>query len=109
MNNTLVWVLAFAPIIGYLMGWFVAGATQWQRGGGTGDGKRQLLVHHASRNLLLLSFFDEASAKGRTQYQPLQGLVWLGTGVPVPARQNLQQAMAYFIVWLVCFAQALPG
>ncbi|VFT62135.1 hypothetical protein [Pseudomonas aeruginosa] len=36
MNNTLVWVLAFVPIIGYLLESFVAGLfntneTQWER------------------------------------------------------------------------------
>ncbi len=45
VKNTLVWVLALAPIIGYLMEWFAAGAVN---GSGASDGKRQLLVHHSS-------------------------------------------------------------
>lgn len=45
VNNTLVWVLALAPIIGHLMEWFAAGALN---GSSAGDGKRQLLVHHSS-------------------------------------------------------------
>ena len=44
-KNILVWVLALAPIIGYLMEWFAAGALN---GNGASDGKRQLLAHHSS-------------------------------------------------------------
>jgi len=45
VKNTLVWVLALVPIIGYLMEWFAAGALN---GSSASDGKRQLLVHHSS-------------------------------------------------------------
>jgi hypothetical protein len=45
VKNTLAWVLALAPVIGYLMEWFAAGALN---GSGASDGKRQLLVHHSS-------------------------------------------------------------
>lgn len=45
VKNTLVWVLALAPIIDYLMEWFAAGAVN---GSGASDGKRKLLVHHSS-------------------------------------------------------------
>ncbi|HEJ1320897.1 TPA: DUF4339 domain-containing protein [Pseudomonas aeruginosa] len=108
VNNTLVWVLAFAPIIGYLMEWFVAGAINGSEAAAARAMENASYWYITLALNLLLSFFDEKRLqKAGHNTSRFRGWVWL---VPVYLYQrakNLQQNLAYFIVWLVSFALVL--
>lgn len=109
INNTLIWVLAFAPIIGYLLEWFVAGAMH---------GNNQFGVEIAMENNkywfvtlglnIALAFFDEKRLKkAGHNTEKFKGWVWL---VPVYLYQRAKatkQNLAYFITWIVCFVLVL--
>jgi hypothetical protein len=111
INNTLVWVLAFAPIIGYLLEWMVAGAVH---------GNNQFAAQLAMANSkywfitlalnIALAFFDEKRLKiAGHDTKKFKGWVWL---VPVYLYQRskaTKQNLAYFIVWIVCFVLVLLG
>lgn len=108
VNNTLVWVLAFAPIIGYLMEWFVAGALHGSESAAARAMENASYWYITLALNVLLSFFDEKRLqKAGHNTSRFRGWVWL---VPVYLYQrtkNLQQNQAYFIVWLVTFALVL--
>lgn len=105
VNNTVVWVLAFAPIIGLNLEGFIAGLLY-------GDSYR---AEAALSNAefwyvtvvlnIILCVLDERKLKSAGQdTSKFKGWVWL---VPVYLYQRakqLNQNLAYFIVWLVCFA-----
>ena len=105
VNNTLVWLLAFAPILGYLMEAFVAGAV----------GGSALQVENAMRENhywyltvilnIALSLFDEKRLK-KAGHDTSRFKGWVLI-VPVYLYQRaklLKQSLAYFIVWIVSFA-----
>jgi hypothetical protein len=108
INNTVVWVLAFAPIIGFMLEHFVAGAIH----------DNQYLAEAAAANgeywyvtLILnvgLSFWDEKRLKkAGTNTEKFSGWIWL---IPVYLYQRakaLKHNLAYFIVWIVCFVLVL--
>ena len=108
INNTLIWVLAFAPIIGLMLEYFVAGLQY---------GNTQVAEIAVSNNkywfvtLALnigLAFFDEKRLKkAGHNTDKFKGWVWL---VPVYLYQRAKatkQNLAYFIVWIVCFVLTL--
>lgn len=109
IDNTLIWVLAFAPIIGLFLEYVVAGA---QYGG------NEYLVALAVKSnkywfitLALnigLAFFDEKRLKkAGHNTDKFKGWVWL---VPVYLYQRAKatkQNLAYFIVWMVCLVLTL--
>ncbi|RUS67247.1 hypothetical protein CUZ56_01190 [Saezia sanguinis] len=113
VNNTWIWILAFAPLIGYTLEWFVAGAVA----GFKYQGQSYLVEAHAERAMqqnsywyitiilnLALSFWDERKLKlAGIDTTRFKGWVWL---IPVYMYQRayaLKQNLAYFIVWLICF------
>ena len=109
INNTLVWVLAFAPLIGYVLEWVIAGVVH---------GGNEFLAQIAMANSeywyvtlglnIALAFFDEKRLKnaGRNT-DKFKGWVWI---VPVYLYQRAKttkQNLAYFIVWITCFVLVL--
>jgi len=111
VDNTIIWVLAFAPIIGLVLEYFVA-ATIYSG--------NQYLAETAASNgqfwyitLILniaLSFWDEKRLKkAGTDTNKFSGLVWL---VPVYLYQRakaLKHSLAYFVIWVVCFVLVLAA
>lgn len=109
INNTLVWVLAFAPLIGYFLEAFVAGVIH---------GDNEFAVQVAIQNKeywfvtlvlnIALSIFDEKKLKNAGHNtDKFKGWIWL---VPVYLYQRAKatkQNLAYFIVWIVCFVLIL--
>ncbi len=109
INNTIIWFLAFAPLIGYFLEWIVAGAVH---------GNNQFAAQVAMANskywfvtLALnigLSVLDEKKLKkAGHNTDKFKGWVWL---VPVYLFQRAKatkQNLAYFIVWIVCFVLVL--
>lgn len=105
-NNTVVWVLAFAPILGTFLEGILAG-----------------LIYHGNEHLaesaleqhkfwfvtlalnIILSYVDEKKLKeGGVKTDKFSG--WWVCVVPVylfQRAQALKHNLAYFIVWIVCF------
>lgn len=104
VDNGVVWVLAFAPLIGYLLEYIVAYAVngnEWQAELAM-QGKSYWFV-----TLLLnigLSLLDEKRLdKSGCDTSKFKGMVWL---VPVYLYQRaraLRHSLAYFVTWVVCF------
>jgi len=105
VNNTIVWVLAFAPVIGYFLEYLVAMAVYDNRFMAHGTVKNGNYWFIAVGLNIGLSFFDERRLKkAGHNTDKFKGWVWL---VPVYLYQRaktMKQSQAYFIVWLVCFA-----
>lgn len=105
VNNTVVWVLAFAPIIGLFIEGFIAGMVY----------ENSYRVNSAISNAefwyvtvilnIALCILDERKIKSAGQdTSRFKGWIFL---VPVYLYQRakiLNQNMSYFAVWLVCFA-----
>lgn len=104
INNTVVWILAFAPLIGYMLEWLLAGIIH-----GNEDDAEQAMIDGGYWYVtialnIFLGIIDEkrlkSSGHNTSQYR---GWVWL---VPVYLYQrakHLSQNLAYVITWLVCF------
>lgn len=108
VNNTLVWVLAFAPLIGTFLEYMLAGMLN------ASDAKANAAVasgHYIFVTIglnIALCFLDASRLeKAGVQTEKFKGFVWL---VPVYLFQRakvLKHNLAYFIVWIVCFAATL--
>lgn len=109
VNNTLVWVLAFAPLIGLMLEYFVAGAVY------SDNQLAATLAVQSSKFWFItlalnigLAFFDEKRLKkAGHNTDKFKGWVWI---VPVYLYQRAKQTkqnLAYFIVWIVCFVLVL--
>lgn len=101
VNNTLVWLLAFAPLLGYLLEAFVAGAM-----GGSQSARSEGQYWYLTVILnVALSLFDEKRLKkAGHDTSRFKGWVFI---VPIYLYQRakmLKQNLAYFIVWIVSFA-----
>ena len=105
VNNTIVWILAFAPIIGAFLEYFFALMMA--------DGNEIVAAHNVAEGYyflitialnIILSFMDEMKLeKAGISTEKFKGMVWL---VPVYLFQRakaLKHNLAYFIVWIVCF------
>lgn len=108
VNNTLVWVLVFAPLLGLFLESFIAMLVYSNENhamDAVADGK---LFYITVALNILLSFLDEKRLqKAGHSTQAFKGWVWL---VPVYLYQrakHLKQNLAYFIVWLICFGLTL--
>lgn len=110
VNNTVVWVLAFAPILGLMLEYFVAGMvydSEYSIERAVSNGKFWYIT------LMLnigLSYWDERRIKASgTNTSKFSSWVWL---VPVYLFQRakvLKHNLAYFIVWIICFVIALSA
>ncbi len=109
INNTVVWVLAFAPIIGFMLEYFVSGVVyhdnQYLAEAAATGGKFWYITLILN---IALSYWDEKRLKvSGTNTEKFSAWVWL---VPVYLFQRakvLKHNLAYFIVWIVCFAVVL--
>lgn len=108
VNNALAWVLAFATIIGYLMEWFAAGAPNGNEAAAARAMENASYWYITLALNLLLPFFDEKRLqKAGHSTSCFRGWVWLMPVYLYQRAKNLQQSLAYFIVWLVYFALVL--
>lgn len=108
VSNTLVWVLAFAPIIGYLLESLVAGLfntneAQWERA--------MAESHYWYVTLLLnitLSVFDSKRLKqAGHDISRFKGWVFVVPVYLYLRAKLLNQNLAYFITWIACFVISL--
>ena len=108
VNNTWIWLLAFAPLIGYFLEWTITLTLaeifhRPSRIAQEAMEERSLWFVTLILNLAL-SFWDERKLKlAGIDTTRFKGWVWL---IPVYMYQRahaLKQNLAYFIVWLICF------
>ncbi|ACF43248.1 DUF4339 domain-containing protein [Pelodictyon phaeoclathratiforme] len=114
VKNTVIWVLAFGPILGYMLEYFVAGSVY------SDSQYHSYLVERAVSkgefwyitlilNIALATWDEMQLKKAGTNTNRFHGWVWL---VPVYLYQRakaLKHNQAYFIVWIVCFVLILAG
>jgi len=108
VDNTLAWVLAFAPLLGYLLEWILAFAIH------DSELRAQRAMDEASYwyvtlglNILLGVLDAKRLQKAGHDTRRFRGWVWL---VPVYLYQrakHLQHNLSYFVVWLVGFGLIL--
>lgn len=108
VNNTFVWILAFAPLIGLFLEGIVAGALS------DNEFSAELAIANSKYwfvTLILnigLSYLDERKLKAAGHNtEKFKGWVWL---VPVYLFQRskaMKQNLAYFSVWIVCFVVSI--
>ncbi len=106
VNNKVVWVLAFAPLIGRLLEALLALLVH----GNEYAAERALNAGHffyVSLALnIALSLLDERMLK-RAGHDTSKLRAWLVPAYLYQRAQQLRQNLAYFVVWLVCFAAVL--
>lgn len=111
VNNTIVWILAFAPFIGLVLEYMVAFAM---------NAEDEYLAEQAMQNAefwyitlilnIALSIFDEMSLKkGGTNTKAFKGWVWLVPVYLFQRAKTLKHNLAYFIVWIVCFVLSIAS
>jgi hypothetical protein len=108
VDNTVVWVLAFAPLIGLCLEYALAYAMY--------DDEFTVNVAVASNKFffvtlalnIALSFLDEKRLeKAGHNTTKFKGWVWLVPVYLYQRAQNLKHNQAYFITWIVCFVLTL--
>ncbi|MDD5600094.1 MAG: DUF4339 domain-containing protein [Victivallaceae bacterium] len=111
VNNKVVWVLAFAPIIGLMLEYFIAGAVHCDNEQAATVAAENADFWYVTLILnILLCWWDERRlARAGYDTERFRGWVWL---VPVYLYQRakkLKHNLAYFIVWIVCFILAVSA
>jgi hypothetical protein len=110
VSNSLVWVLAFAPILGLFLEGFVAMLvydSENRAMNAVSDGKFFYIT--VALNILLSVLDEKRLQKAGHNTSAFKGWVWL---VPVYLYQRakqLKQSLAYFAVWIACFVLVLLG
>ena len=104
LNNTLVWSLAFAPILGIFLEIVISMIVYDDEDWALDAVSAGEFFYITIALNILLSFIDEKRLKkAGHNTSALKGWVWL---VPVYLYQrakHLKQNLAYFIVWICCF------
>lgn len=109
VSNSVVWVLALAPIIGLMLEYFVAGMMNPDDMYQADIDMENYKYWYVTLILnIALSIWDEARLrKAGTKTSDFKGWVWL---VPVYLFQRakaLQHSNSYFITWIVCFVLSI--
>ncbi|MDH0894865.1 MULTISPECIES: DUF4339 domain-containing protein [unclassified Pseudomonas] len=105
ISNSVIWILALAPILGYLLECFVAGIVY------NGNESRALrtvanghFIYITIALNIFLSFWDEKRLqKSGVNTDRFKGWVWLVPVYIFQRAKNLQHNLAYFITWVACF------
>ena len=110
VNNTLVWVLAFAPFLGLFLEGVIAmivyGDEDWAMEAVYAG---QFFYITIALNILLCVLDEKRLQKAGHNTRAFKGWVWL---VPVYLYQrakHLKHNLAYFIVWICCFVLLMLG
>ncbi|MDH0293184.1 DUF4339 domain-containing protein [Pseudomonas sp. GD04087] len=110
VNNKIVWLIAFAPIIGYLLESFVAGLfganeAQWERA----MSENRYWYVTLALNIGLSVLDSKRLKQAGHDVSHFKGWVFV---VPVYLYQRsklLNQNLAYFITWIVCFVLSMAA
>lgn len=108
INNTIAWVLAFAPLIGEFIEYLVAGAIRGDKYLAVVEVKNGSYWYITFILTIILGVLDErALKKAGHDTRKFRGWVWL---VPVYLFQRakaLKQNLALFFVWMGCMLLVL--
>jgi hypothetical protein len=110
VNNTVVWVLAFGPILGLFLESFVAMLAYSDEDLALDAvTNSQFFYISVALNILLSLWDSKRLQKAGHNTRAFKGWAWL---IPVYLYQrakHLKQNLAYFFVWLACFGLVLLG
>lgn len=103
INNTVVWILAFSPILGMFMESIVAHTLN--------EGYVADVVFHANKYWFItlalnigLSYLDENRLeRAGWDTSRFKGWTWLVPVYLFQRAKNLNQGKGYFVTWIVCF------
>lgn len=95
INNALIWIVAFVPIIGTLLQYFISGATQI-------DAKNLWFITLAL-NIILCVIDDRILRNAGHNTKQFGGWAWLVPVYLYKRSKALSQSLAYFITWIACF------
>ena len=102
VNNTIVWILAFAPLIGLFLEACFAFTVNADTGEAAMDNNKYWFITLALN--IGLSYLDENRLKrAGWDTSKFKGMTWLVPVYLFKRAKALNQNLAYFIVWLVCF------
>jgi hypothetical protein len=108
VSNTLVWILAFTPVIGYVLEWTMAAAAHKNALEAAIAMKTNQYWQVTFLMNIMLCYFDEKRLKkAGVDTSRFKGWVWL---VPVYILQRtkaLKQKYSVFVVWLICIGLVL--
>lgn len=99
VNNSVVWVVAFAPIIGELLQHIIAG--------GTRSNPANLWFITLALNIVLCGVDNRILTQAGHNTKKLGGWVFLVPVYLFKRAQLLNQSLTYFIVWIICFFVSL--
>lgn len=108
VNNTIIWVLAFAPLIGLFLEAVFAFTVNGSDGAAEAamDNSKYWFITLALN--IGLSYLDENRLRrAGWDTRRFKGMTWLVPVYLYKRAKALNQHLAYFIVWLVCFAITL--
>lgn len=104
VNNTIVWILAFAPLIGLPLESLVAYMIDGTGAAGAAaiDSDKYWFITVILN--IALSYFDEKRLQqAGWDTSRFKGMTWLVPVYLFKRAKALNQSLAYFVVWLVCF------
>lgn len=109
VKNTIVWFLAFAPILGLMLEYFVAGMvyseSHYTAEKAASSGEFWFITLALN---LALSYWDASSLKkAGANTDKFGAMAWLIPVYLFKRAKALKHSMAYFTVWIVCFALVL--
>ncbi len=110
VNNTVVWILAFAPIIGaFLEGVLTALVYKDDYSFEVAISAHKFWYATLILNIVL-SYLDETRLRAAGHdTKKFKGFFWLVPVYLFKRAKNLKQNLAYFIVWMICFVIMLLG
>lgn len=109
VSNSIVWTLAFAPLIGNVIEWMIAGAIHQGNIHAIQAAMNSSPYWFVTLALnIALSILDEKRLQSAGHdTKSFKGWTWI---VPVYLYQRAKathQSLAYFIVWIICFVLTL--
>ncbi len=109
VNNTVVWVLAFAPLIGLFLEYFFAGlvnsSNQFQAEMDMANNKYWFISLALNIGLSLMD--EKRLKKAGNNTEKFKGWVWLVPVYLFQRAKNMKHNYAYFGVWVACFVLTL--
>jgi uncharacterized protein DUF4339 len=110
VKNTVVWLLAFAPLIGMVVEAFVAYSIN------ANDNMAEAALENNKYWFITLalniglSYLDEnLLVKAGYSTKSFKGMTWLVPVYLYKRAKALGQSLGYFIVWLICFAISIAS
>jgi hypothetical protein len=108
IGNGVVWILAFAPIIGYFLETafsYVVNNSDTAADAAMTDSKYWFITLALN---IGLSYFDEGRLQ-RAGYDTskFKAIAWFVPGYLYKRAKALNQSLGYFVVWMVCFVLTL--